>query len=512
MMDFVMALSPLVLILVGIVVLKKPAMKVAPVGLVYIIILAFTYFSPADAVFKDTVTMVDGLLWKGIKEGTKIVMLVFSSFLLLNLMQRSGAMKQVQNTLAGVTDDRRAQLIIVGLMVPIFLEGAAGAGSPAAIAAPFLVGLGFDPIVAIVVALLGDATPCSWGGAGLTTITGGSYLVEQGISTASLNSAMVGRIHMFGVFVIPFLIVMIAFGKKGFKGIIPYLLFAGISTGLIMFGLSNFIGPEITSLGTGLLSIVCSIIYLKLVKIKTPEEFRYKGENGFSGKENTELRRYSSFHALSPYLVLVVLLPVVRYTVPFSILTTFGYIVWVDVVVFLCACIGCVILGVSAEGFFDTMKQTIMRVVPVLVTMGSLLTVSYIMQNSQTGMIQLIASTIANTAGPLYPAAAVAIGSAGSFITGTGLGSNIMFAPMHLNAANMLGLNPITVFAGQNAGGSLGNLICPNNVVAACATVGVIGKEGEVLKRTMAAFAVILTIYMTLSMIYTHILFSVFGL
>lgn len=72
MMDFVMALSPLVLILVGIIVLKKPAMKVAPVGLVYIIILAFTYFSPADAVFKDTVTMIDGLLWKGIKEGTKI--------------------------------------------------------------------------------------------------------------------------------------------------------------------------------------------------------------------------------------------------------------------------------------------------------------------------------------------------------------------------------------------------------------------------------------------------------
>ncbi len=509
MMDFLMAISPIVLILVGIVVLKKPAMKVAPVGLVYIIILAFTYFAPADAVFKDTVTMVDGLLWKGIKEGSKIVMLVFSSFLLLNLMQRSGAMKQVQNTLAGVTNDRRAQLIIVGLMVPIFLEGAAGAGSPAAIAAPFLVGLGFDPMIAIVVALLGDATPCSWGGAGLTTITGGAYLVDQGVSTAAFNSAMVGRIHMFGVFVIPFLIVMIAFGKKGFKGIIPYLLFSGISTGGIMFAISNFVGPEITSLGTGLLSIICSIIYLKVVKIKTPEEFQYKGENK---KEDAEERRFSSFRALSPYLVLVSALPIVRYTVPFSILTTFGYIVWVDVVVFLCACIGCVILGVSAEGFFDTMGQTIKRVVPVLVTMGSLLTVSYIMQNSQTGMIQLIASTIANTAGPLYPAAAVAIGAAGSFITGTGVGSNIMFAPMHLNAANMLGLNPITVFAGQNAGGSLGNLICPNNVVAACATVGVIGKEGEVLKRTMAAFAVILTIYMVLSMVYTHILFAGFGL
>ncbi len=510
-MDFIMALSPLMFILAGIIVFRMPAMKVAPLGLVYIILLAFTYFSPADAVFQDTVAMIDGLLWKGIKEGTKIVMLVFSSFLLLNLMQRSGAMKQVQNTLACVTDDRRAQLIIVGLMVPIFLEGAAGAGSPAAIAAPFLVGLGFHPIVAIVVALLGDATPCSWGGAGLTTITGGAYLVEQGVSTAALNSAMVGRIHMFGVFVIPFLIVMIAFGKKGFKGILPYLVFSGISTGGIMFVLSNFIGPEITSLGTGLLSIACSIVYLKLIKIKTPEEFRYKGEQCGCSDE-TAYRRFSSFHALSPYLVLLILLPVVRYTVPFSILTTFGYIVWVDVVVFLCACMGCVILGISREGFFDTMKQTILRVMPVLITMGSLLTVSYIMQSSQTGMIQLIATTLADAAGPLYPGAAVAIGSAGAFITGTGLGSNIMFAPMHLNAANMLGLNPVTVFAGQNAGASLGNLICPNNVVAACATVGIIGKEGEVLKRTLAVFAVILTLYMSLNMIYTHVLFTGFGL
>lgn len=506
-MDFVMALSPLVLILVGIVILKMPAMKVAPLGLVYIIILAFTYFSPADATFGGTISMIDGLVWKGIKEGFKVVMLVFGSFLLLNLMQKSGAMKQVQTTLASLTNDRRAQLVIVGLMVPIFLEGAAGAGSPAAIAAPFLVGLGFHPMVAIVVALLGDATPCSWGGAGLTTITGGAYLVDQGVSTAALNSAMVGRFHMFGVLIIPFIIVMIAFGRKGFKGIIPYLLFSGVTTCLWMFGLSNFVGPEITSLGTGLLSIVCSMTYLKFVKIKTPEEFRYQPTETDKGE-----KKFSSFHALSPYLVLLVLLPVVRYTVPFSILTTFGYIVWVDVVVFISACTGCVILGLGWSDFCDTMKQTIVRVLPVLVTMGSLLTVSYIMQHAQTGMIQLIATTIADTAGMMYPAAAVAIGAAGSFITGTGLGSNIMFAPMHMNASGMLGLNLVTVFAGQNAGASLGNLICPNNVVAACATVGVIGQEGEVLKRTMAAFAIILVLYMGLAMLYTHLLFPMFGL
>ena len=279
-MDFVMALSPLGFVLVGILFLKKGAMKVAPLTLLYTVIIAFSYFNINGLDFKSLVAGTDALLWKGVKEGAKIVMLVFSSFLLLNLMQRTGAIRQVQKTLASVTRDRRAQLVIVGMMVPIFLEGAAGAGSPAAIAAPFLVGLGFDPLVAIAVAILGDATPCSWGGAGLTTIAGGAYLVDQGLSTSALNSAMVGRFHMFGVLIIPFLITLLGFGRKGFKGIVPYLIFAGASTCLLMFGISNFIGPEITSLGTGLLSIVLSIGYLKLFRINTPEEYLYKADFG----------------------------------------------------------------------------------------------------------------------------------------------------------------------------------------------------------------------------------------
>lgn len=508
-MNFIMALSPLLFVLAGILFLKKPAMQVAPLALLYTIGLSFTYFNIRDLLFQELVAGADALIWKGIKEGAKIVMLVFSSFLLLNLMQRTGAIRQVQRTLASVTKDRRAQLVIVGMMVPIFLEGAAGAGSPAAIAAPFLVGLGFHPLTAIVVALLGDATPCSWGGAGLTTITGGDYLVQEGLSTAALNSAMAGRIHMFGVLIIPFLIVAVAFGRKGFRGILSYLLFAGISTSLLMFGISNFIGPEITSLGTGLLSIVLSVLFLKKVPLSTPEEYLYQEE---FMQEEQEGRRYSSFRALAPYLLLVVLLPVVRYTVPFSVLTTFGYIVWVDCVLFFCAAMGGLILGVSMEDFVDTMKTTLKRVVPVMVTMASLLSVSYLMQSADTDMMTVIASTIAGTAGMLYPAAAVLIGASGSFVTGTGLGSNIMFAPMHVNAAQMLQMNPITVFAGQNAGGSLGNMVCPNNVVAACATVDIIGREGEVMRKGVVVFAILLLEYMVLTMVYTHILFPQFGL
>ena len=576
--EFVLAASPIVFVLVGILAFKKPAMKVAPLALIWTLVLAFTYFNITGLTFQENVAAYDALLWKGIKEGGKIVAMVFGAFVILNTLKKTGAIEDVKNTVARISgNDRRVQLIVVGLMVPIFLEGAAGAGAPAAIAAPFLVALGFDPIVAIAVALLGDATPCSWGGAGLTTISGGAALVDAGISTAALNSAMVGRIHMFGVLVIPFIMVAIAFGRKGFKNIVPYLCYAGVTTGATMFFLSNFVGPEITSMGTGILSMLFSVAYVKLVPIKTPEEFRYKAP------EKVE-RKYSAWRAMSPYLYMLILLPAVRYGVPafvengFALMCTFGYIVWVDVVIFLCAVLGAITLGMRAEDFggafsgitgggsvtvaragkngetvyeqvsvaqarameghtffsdasacvknfpaavgkalrhseFGSVcKTTIGSVCPVLVTMGSLLVLAYIMQSSTTGMMSLIAGDISDLAGTFYPAAAVFIGTMGSFITGTGLGSNIMFAGMHTQAATTLGMNPITVFAGQNAGASLGNLICANNTVAACATVGQVGNESKVMRKTLPACGILVALYMVLSMVYTLVMFPNFGM
>lgn len=344
LLNFVMALSPIILVLVGILVFKKPAMKVAPVALLWTLVLAFTFFNINGLGFKENVAATDGLLWKGVKEGMKIVAMVFGAFVILNILRETGAINEVKDTVARISDDRRVQVIIIGMMVPIFLEGAAGAGAPAAIAAPFLVALGFDPVTAIVIALLGDATPCSWGGAGLTTISGGAALVEAGVSTTALNSAMVGRIHMFGVMVIPFLMTAIAFGRKGFKGIVPYLLYAGVTTGLTMFLLSNYVGPEVTSMGTGLISILLSVVFVKLFKINTPAEYRY----AFSAESK---RVYGPFKAMSPYIYMLVLLPVIRYTVPLQYLTVFGYIVWVDCVIFICGILGALTLGVSLKQF-----------------------------------------------------------------------------------------------------------------------------------------------------------------
>lgn len=509
--NFILALSPIIVVLVGILGFKKPAMKVSPIALLWTLILAFTYFNVNHVAFSENAIEYGGLIWKGIKEGLKIVWMVFGAFVILNILRKTGAMEDVKRTVAHISDDRRVQVVVIGLMIPIFLEGAAGAGAPAAITAPFLVALGFDPVTSITIALLGDATPCSFGGAGLTTISGGAALVDAGVSTTALNAAMAGRFHMFGILIIPFLMIMIAFGRKGFKGIMPYLFFAGVSTGLAMFVLSNFVGPEVTSMGTGLIGILLSIAYIKVVGVKGSDEFR---SNAAAEGE----QKYSPLRAMSPYLYMLVLLPVIRYGFPavvengFAIMCKFGYIVWVDVVIMICGILGAITLRVSPREYGRVVVDTAKNVLPVLITMGSLLTVAYIMQSANTGMMRLLAMDISAVAGMFYPAAAVLIGASGSFITGTGLGSNVMFADMHMQASAALGLNPIIVFAGQNAGGSLGNLICPNNAVAACATVGQVGNENRVMRRTIVVFAILLALYMALAMLYTFVLFPNFGM
>ena len=508
-LNFVMAFTPILFVLVGILCFKQPAKRVAPLALVWTLVLAFTYFNVTGATFAENVAAFDPLVWKGVKEGFKIVLMVFGAFVILNLLRETGAIEDVKATIARISDDRRVQVVVIGMMMPIFLEGAAGAGAPAAIAAPFLVALGFDPVTSIAIALLGDATPASWGGAGLTTINGGAARVDAGVATVAQNAAMVGRFHMFGVLIIPFIMVYMAFGKKGFRGAVPYLTFAGVSTCLVMFALSNFVGAEVTSMGTGLISMLLSVAYVRVFGVKTPEEYRNRSEQ--------TTRRYSSFRAMSPYIYMLVLLPVIRYGFPavvengFAVMCTFGYIVWVDVVILLCGVLGALTLGVKRKTYFDVCRRTVSNVAPVMITMGSLLIVAYIMQSPNTGMMNRLATDIARVVGRFYPAAAVFIGSSGAFITGTGLGSNIMFAQMHLDAAASLGMNPITIFAGQNAGASLGNLICPNNTVAACATVNQVGNEGAVMKKTFKAFAIILVLYMVLAMLYTCVLFPHFG-
>ncbi len=488
--DALLAASPILVVLVGMLGLKKPAIVVTPIAMVYTLLLGLLHFD-------GTVTMMAASLKMGILDGARIVWLIFGAFTILIMTMGTGAMDKVKDVIAGLATDSRVHVLIIAVMFGVFLEGAAGAGTPAAIGAPFLVGLGFSPILSATATLIANAIPVSWGGAGVTTIMGSEPVREY--MTVMEASAMAGRIHMVGAVLLPFLVIAIVFGRKGFRGLIPFILFSGGFMAITLFVFSNLIGPEITAMATGLLTVMASLIYLRFIKVKTTEEFQYASDISFQSS-------LSSLKAFSPYIILIILLPAVRYSFPLSILARYGYTIWVGVVIFVSAFLGSLFLKVKIPDFAGYAFTAFKKVLPALIAMCSLLAVSDIMV--KTEMMTLLASALAPMAGTFYPFLAVAVGSLGSFMTGTNLGSNIMFGPMHVQAAVSLGQNPITIFAGQNVGGSIGNTICPNNVVAVATTVGILGQEGALMRRVFPAFFVFLVTYGLVSLLYTHLLFK----
>lgn len=494
MFNVLLALTPILIVLIGMIGLKKSAMKVAPIAMIYTIILGLV-------LFEGNISGISISFKKGVLDGIRIVWLIWAAFTMLMMIQGTNAMDKIKEKIASLTNDRRIHVLIISVMFGMFLEGAAGAGTPAAIAAPFLVGLGFSPIAAATASLISNSVPVSFGGAGVTTIMGSAPVSKY--MTVMQASSMAGRIHMVGAILLPFIVVFAIFGIKGFKGLIPFMLFTGIFMSFVLFVFSNFIGPEITSLCTGILTLLASLIYLRIFKVKTPKEFLYKKD--FNNKNSM-----STLKAFAPYIILIILLPLVRYSFPLSALAKYGYTVWVGAVILISAYLGSIILKTKTYEFASYCSIAFKKVIPALIAMCSLLVLSNVMVS--TGMMSLLATNLSKIAGESYPFIAVAIGSLGSFMTGTGLGSNIMFGPMHVEAATALSLNPIVVFSGQNVGAAIGNMICPNNVVAVATTVGILGKEGVLMRKVLPAFIVFLILYGILALIYTHNIFYLYGM
>ena len=523
LITFILAFMPIILVMIGMLGFSLPGIKVAPAAFVLAVLLSFTYFMNNELGFSGEASAVWAQTYSGLKSAFFIMGLIFFSFLILDMMQNSGAMDVVKNAIATISPDRRVQLILIGLFVPIFMEGAAGAGTPAAIAGPFLVGLGFDPVLAVVVALMSDGVCTSFGGSGLTTMGGGADLVSAGVSTTDLNFAAAGMFHMIGILVMPFLILFLAYGKKAFKGkgIIAYALYSGIFGALLMFVFSNFIGGFVTDMGVGVVGIIAAVIGTKIIKIETPQEYFYQVE------KKEEKQKYGVAQALSPYIFILVIFPIVLTGSKYIFVTNpdgsqialwnwisgkVTYNGWIDILLFIVSILSVFSLKYGFKTYWWSFKRSLRKIVAVFIIMASLYSVANIMKitydnASGMSMIKILAYDISNAAGVLYPAAAVLIGAIGAFITGTNLGANQLFATMHIAAAENLGINQIMTFASNNAGGSLGNMICPNNVTAACATVGLMGEENKVMRRVVVMFIITCILYMVLSLLYVYVIF-----
>jgi lactate permease len=526
-----LAFSPILLAAILLIGLRWPAKHAMP--LVYLLTAAVGLFAWDMTLNRVLASTLQGLL---ITLG--LLWIIFGAILLLNTLKHSGGITAIRAGFTTITPDRRIQAIIIGWLFGCFIEGASGFGTPAAIAAPLLVAIGFPAMAAVLMGMLVQSTPVSFGAVGtpiivgintgLDTATIGAQLVEQGSSWAQfiqLITSEVAIIHAIVGVVMPTIMAMMLtrfFGQeKSWKAgleVLPFAIFAGLAFVVPYVFTGLFLGPEFPSLLGGLigLAIVTSAASFGFLVPKKTWDFAPadKWPSEWLGTVEMKLdeltaKPMSALRAWLPYVLVGALLVVSR------VFPEVGNALKAVVVNFpdllgeagvsanfqpLYLPGGILIAVVLATFFLHGMKardlgKAVKESSSVLLSAGFVLLftvpmVRILINSGVNGaelasMPILMAHWVADSVGGIYPLLAPSIGALGAFIAGSNTVSNMMFSQFQFGVASSLGISSALVVAVQAVGAAAGNMVAIHNVVAASATVGLLGREGSTLRKTI---------------------------
>lgn len=526
-----LAFSPILLAAVLLIGLRWPAKHAMP--LVYLLTACVGLFAWDMSFNRVLASTLQGLL---ITLG--LLWIIFGAILLLNTLKHSGGITAIRAGFATISPDRRIQAIIIAWLFGCFIEGASGFGTPAAIAAPLLVAIGFPAMAAVLMGMLVQSTPVSFGAVGTPIIVGvntgldsatiGAQLLEQGSSWAQfmqLITSEVAIVHAIVGTVMPLVMVLMLtrfFGaekswKAGFA-VLPFALFAGISF-TIPYALTGiFLGPEFPSLAGGLigLAIVTSAARMGFLLPKTTWDFAPadKWPAEWLGTVEMKLdqltaKPMSALRAWLPYVLVGVLLVISRIFPEVSAALKGVMLNFPDLLgetgvsanfqpLYLPG--GILVAVVLATFFLHGMKlralgSAVKESSGVLLSAGFVLLFTVpmvrILINSGVNAAELssmpilMARWVADSVGSVYPLLAPSVGALGAFIAGSNTVSNMMFSQFQFGVASSLGISSALIVSAQAIGAAAGNMVAIHNVVAASATVGLLGREGSILRKTI---------------------------
>ena len=526
-----LAFSPILLAAILLIGLRWPAKHAMP--LVYLLTAAVGLFAWDMTLNRVLASTLQGLL---ITLG--LLWIIFGAILLLNTLKHSGGITAIRAGFTTISPDRRIQAIIIAWLFGCFIEGASGFGTPAAIAAPLLVAIGFPAMAAVLMGMLVQSTPVSFGAVGtpiivgintgLDTATIGAQLVEQGSSWTQfmqLITSEVAIIHATVGVVMPTIMAMMLtrfFGQeKSWKAgleVLPFAIFAGLAFVVPYVFTGVFLGPEFPSLLGGLigLAIVTSAARFGFLVPKKSWDFAPadKWPSEWLGTVEMKLdeltaKPMSALRAWLPYVLVGALLVVSR------VFPEVGNALKAVVVNFpdllgeagvsanfqpLYLPGGILIAVVLATFFLHGMKardlgKAVKESSSVLLSAGFVLLftvpmVRILINSGVNGaelasMPILMARWVADSVGGIYPLLAPSIGALGAFIAGSNTVSNMMFSQFQFGVASSLGISSALIVAVQAVGAAAGNMVAIHNVVAASATVGLLGREGSTLRKTI---------------------------
>ena len=535
-MNAILAFFPILLTIILMVGLNWGAKKALPLALLSAILIAFIQWDMS-------VQNVFGYTLFGFFKAFDILVIIFGAILILNTLKLSGAMATINNGFNGITTDRRVQAIIIGFMFGGFIEGAAGFGTPAALAGPLLVGLGFPPLAAALVALIFNTVPVPFGAVG-TPIFGGMSTLEANVEASGvsadtfmmvLTKSIVLPNAIAGIF-IPLLGIAILtkfFGKeKSYKPAfqaIPFALFAGFAFMIPYAVIGYFFGPELPSLVGAFIGMIIVVIAAKkgFLVPKTPWDFPEESQWPKIWKSNTDTgnigqANMSLLKAWSPYLLIAIILVVTRIpalglkTILANQQLTLNNVAGISDLnyvlkwAYLPGTIPFILVAIITQWYHKmpieeikkswklTFKQVSGAAIALLAGVG-LVQLMLNSGNNASGMDSMLtemALATADLSGSTYPFFSTLIGMLGSFMSGSATVSNILFMSFQYETASILGFPEILILSMQGIGAGIGNMICINNIVAVAATVGCLGAEGKMI-RTNAVPALVYYVLIT---------------
>lgn len=528
------AFMPLIFTVVLMVVFNRPARHILPLTWLLSCIVAIV-------IWKMSIMDMAAYTLTGFLSALETLCIIFGAILIMNTLKRSGAMSAINRMFNDITPDARIKAIIIGFVFGAFIEGAAGFGTPAALAAPLLISVGFPPLAAAAVALIYNSVPVCFGAVGTPTTTAFSTVRDAVIAGGAdpeawkMSLTFWSAVSMaIGAFVIVFVgicVLVKLFGKnRSFKDAlpaIPCIIFIVSVFDTLYLLIARFIGPELVSLVAAIVTLFVSLIAAKagFLQPRKTWTFADKSEWDPSWLSTTEvpdpkISNMSLIRAWIPYLIIVTVLVITRvgqnmgmswanFMKTFTIGSgTSGIILgqdwnyailWSPGIVFIAVALITVAIhrmnGEAVRGAWaDTGRQVSGAAVSLLFGIATVNIFRYtnvsapeVMDGS---MLYVMAREMAGLSGRAYIAVAPLIGVLGAFMSGSNTVSNTLFSSLQFETATLVALPQVFIVALQNNGGAIGNMICVNNVVSACATTGTAGNEGKLIRSNIIPCAI----------------------
>ena len=439
--------------------------------------------------------------------------IILSAVFLFNITIKSGQFEIIKHFMASVTSDRRIQALLIAFSFGSFLEGTAGFGTPVAITAAMLVGLGFNPLYAAGICLIANTAPVAFGSIGIP-ITVASQV--SGIPEMAI-SQMIGRtLPLLSIF-LPFYIVLLMSGFKKTIEVLPAVLVSGGSFAFLQWSISNYLGPALPDIVAGIGSIICLMVLLRFWKPKT--NWRFPNEPVVSLKSDKVYSTGEIVRAWSPFILITVLviawglqpvkqlfntLGMVQFEMPgihnaildknnnlLPHIFKFNYLSAAGTSIFLSAIIAIPLVGLKFSDGIKIFLSTIKQLKYSIITVASVLGFAYVLNDS--GMTITMATALANT-GFLFPFFAPILGWLGVFITGSDTSANALFGKLQSATATSIGLDPVLTVAANASGGVVGKMISPQSIAVAAAAGNLVGKESDLFRFTVKHSFILLII------------------